>query len=375
MLTTREPAKPPALPKPSMQPTATDSDLSPSVVAAILADRSERAGSSSSVHPEETSGERAPSLCRAAPLPDVVHERQRKRHQYWTRDRERVYAALAAANAAPSALESFANCGADAFLLRQKADQTQYKFGLNTCRSRWCQPCQRERAAVIQGNLQPLLASGELRFVTLTLKSGAEPLKLTLDRLYAAFKKLRASPLWKRTVTAGAAFTELHHRPEQRRWHVHLHILVRGAWIPQRELSQVWESCTAGSTIVDVRFVRSADAAAGYVCKYVSKPGGCLHTQDDATLAEAVRALRGRRMLLTFGDWRTAKLSKDRDAEVWEMLDWSAAFTVGLRTDDEHANAIRAYLRAFLAGEDVGTFTLTPRAPPADIGVDASLAF
>lgn len=358
-----------------MSPTATIPDLSPGITAAILADRQEQESYLTSVHTEETSDGHAPSLYRAPPLPDPVHERQRKRHHCWTAERTRVYAALAAANAAPSALESFANCGADAFLLRQKADQTQYKFGLNTCRSRWCQPCQRERAAVIQGNLQPLLASGELRFVTLTLRSGAEPLKLTLDRLYAAFKKLRASPLWKRTVTAGAAFTELHHRPEQRRWHVHLHVLVRGIWIPQRELSQVWESCTNGSSIVDIRYVRSADAAAGYVCKYVSKPGGCLHTQDDATLTEAVRALRGRRMLLTFGDWRTAKLSKDRDAEVWEMLDWSAAFTVGLRTDDEHANAIRAYLRAFLAGEDVGTFTLTPRAPPAELGIDAELSF
>lgn len=348
-------------------------DLSPAITAAILADRSARAGSSSSVHPEETSDAVYPSLCPTRTLPPLLHARQAKRHQYWTAERERVYAALAAANAAPSALASFANCGADAFLLRQKADPTQHKFGVNTCRSRWCQPCQRERAAVIQANLQPLLTSGELRFVTLTLKSGDEPLKLTLDRLYAAFKKLRASPLWKRTVTAGAAFTELHHRPEQRRWHVHLHILVRGSWIPQRELSAVWNACTAGSSIVDIRFVRSADAAAGYVCKYVSKPGGCLHTQNDATLAHAIRALRGRRLLLTFGDWRTAKLSKDRDAEVWELLDWSAAFTVGIRADDEHANAIRAYLKAFLAGQDVGTFTLTPRAPPAEPTIDASL--
>lgn len=356
-----------------MQPIPASSTLSPTTTAAILAERSAPPIFSSSVHQEETSAAVARCPCNAAPLPDPLHARQRKRHQFWPEERKRVYTALAATGTSPSALNSFANCGADAFLLRQRNDPTKYKFGLSTCRSRWCQPCQRERAAVIQANLQPLLAGGELRFVTLTLKSGAEPLTQTLDRLYAAFKKLRATELWQRTVTAGAAFTELHHRPEQHRWHVHLHILTRGTWIPQRELSAAWNACTAGSSIVDVRFVRSTDAAAGYVCKYVSKPGGCLHTQTDATLAEAISALRGRRMLLTFGDWRTAKLSKDHNAELWEMLDWSAAFTAGLRTDDEHANAIRTYLKAFLDGQDIGTFTLTPRAPPAELSIDAEL--
>lgn len=353
----------------------TYSSLSPTIEAAILSDRDLHGGPLTSVHPEETSDSAPTCLCASTSLRDPVNERQRKRHQFWTAERARVYAALAAAGAAPSALESFTNCGEDAFLLRQKADQTQYKFGLNTCRNRWCQPCQRERAAVIQANLQPLLASGELRFVTLTLRSGDEPLGQTLDRLFTSFKKLRATPLWKRCVDAGAAFTELHHRPEQRRWHVHLHILTRGRWLPQRDLSAAWLACTGDSSIVDIRFVRSADAAAAYVCKYVSKPGGCLHTQDEATLVHAVRALRGRRLLLTFGDWRTAKLSKDRDAEVWEFVDWSAVYVAGMKTDDEHANTIRTLLRAFLSGEDVGTFTLTPRAPPADLTLDTSLAF
>lgn len=358
-----------------MPPVAASSELRSTTVQAIRDDQRTAERSSSSLDPEETSDAAPTCLSRVTCIPEPAHDRQRKRHQYWPAERQRVYAALAAAGTTPSALESFVNCGADAFLLRQKADATQYKFGLNTCRSRWCQPCQRERAAVIRANLTPLLASARLRFVTLTLRSGDEPLKLTLDRLYAAFKKLRATPLWKRTVTAGAAFTELHHRPEQRRWHCHLHILVRGSWIPQAELSALWNVCTSGSPIVHIRFVHSTDNAADYVCKYVSKPGGCLHTQTDATLIEAVKALRGRRLLLTFGDWRTAKLSKDHDAEVWEMVAWSAEFTAGLRADDEHANAIRTYLHAFLAGQDVGTFTLAPRAPPPEPGIDATLAF
>jgi len=354
---------------------ATMPSLSSTIIAAIRHDHQERAASSSSVHPEETSAAAA-ALLRSAPLlRDPAHDRHRRRHIFWTADRQRIYAALWATNASPAALQSFDECGADAFLLQQTTDPTQYKFGLKTCRSRWCQPCQRERAAVIQANLQPLLTSGDLRFVTLTLQSGEEPLKLTLDRLYAAFKKLRASPLWKRTVTAGAAFTEMHHRPKQRRWHVHLHVLVRGAWIPHAELARVWEACTAGSNIVDIRFVRCTEAAAHYVCKYVSKPGGCLHTQDPETLCEAVRALKGRRLLLTFGDWRTAKLSHDHSAEVWTIFDWCAVFTAGLRYDDEHANAIRAYLKAFLAGQDVGTFTLAPRAPPAALSADTAFTF
>lgn len=358
-----------------MPPAQAYPELSPATVAVLLEERERRQQLSSSLDPEETSDaqERKPFWPKA--LPDVVNERQRRRHQYWQADRSRVYAALAAANAAPSALESFAHCGADAFLLRSRTDPRRHKFGLNTCRCRWCQPCQRERAAVIRGNLKALLASGDLRFVTLTLRSGDEPLAQTLDRLYSAFKKLRGSTLWKEKVNAGAAFTELHHRPEQHRWHVHLHILTRGHWLPQAALSAEWLRCTGDSRIVDIRFVRNADNAAEYVSKYVSKPGGCLHTQDNDTLATAMKALRGRRMLLTFGEWRTAKLSYDHDAALWEFIDWAVAFHVGLRTDDHGANEIRSYLRAFLAGEDIGEFIIEPRPPPIEPPVDATLAF
>ena len=135
------------------------SDLSPAAIAAIQADHRQQAGISSSVHPEETSATPPAFPCRQSLLPPLANGRQRKRHQFWLAERQRVYDALAAAGAAPSALESFSHCGEDAFLLRSKANPADHKFGLNTCRNRWCQPCQRERAAVIQANLQPLLAS------------------------------------------------------------------------------------------------------------------------------------------------------------------------------------------------------------------------
>jgi hypothetical protein len=50
----------------------------------------------------------------------------------------------------------------------------------------------------------------------------------------------------------------------------HLHMLIRGPYIPQRLLSK-WMANKLGSPIVDVRKVKNARHAARYIAKYVAK--------------------------------------------------------------------------------------------------------
>jgi hypothetical protein len=140
-------------------------------------------------------------------------------------------------------------------------------------------------------------------FLTLTLGGDTSDLSQTVDRLYAGFKALRKLPVFAANVTGGAAFLEITYNAEKRRWHPHLHIICRARFIPQADLSDAWAKVTNGSFRVDLRRVSSRRGIARYVCKYASKPMDGSFLKTPALLDEAVVALRGRRLCLTFGDW------------------------------------------------------------------------
>jgi hypothetical protein len=62
--------------------------------------------------------------------------------------------------------------------------------------------------------------------------------------------------------------TELH-----RSGYPHWHLVVRCGFIPQSELSRLWEHLT-GSFKVDIRAIKNAKHCANYVAKYVTKTTG-----------------------------------------------------------------------------------------------------
>jgi hypothetical protein len=160
-----------------------------------------------------------------------------------------------------------------------------------------------------------------LRFITLTLRCSHSTLKGQLDRLFDSFGKLRRRTFWKWHVKGGAAFIECKIGKNSGLWHVHMHILVEGDFIPQRELSSEWLEVTGDSSIVDVRKVENVGHAAAYVVKYASK--GCDSSVYNAPskLDEFVVAMKGRRLALTFDSWRGIKLNGEADPSVvWENI-------------------------------------------------------
>jgi hypothetical protein len=185
----------------------------------------------------------------------------------------------------------------------------EFRVRGSSCHDRLCPHCSTNRAWDIRLALFDFLKPKKLRFVTLTLKSKTtDRLAERLDELYKCFRYLRASRVWEECVTGGVAFLEITRGKQRDRWHVHLHLLVEGKFIPQAELSATWCRITKGSFRVDVRPVND-QGGVNYVTKYATKALNSDLLASDDCLDEAVMGLKGRRLCFCFGDWYGTPLS------------------------------------------------------------------
>jgi hypothetical protein len=215
-------------------------------------------------------------------------------------------------------LERFANCGALATVYRA-AETDDITVRSSNCHDRFCRICGNERSSLIQQNLLHHIADRDVRFVTLTLKHNSEPIESQLTRLNTCWNRLRERKFFKTCMRGGAAFLEIKLDQTGRFWHPHLHVICEGAYIHSGQLSSEWHAVTGDSYIVDVRAVESADKAAAYVAKYASKPLDATIYRDTEKLAQAMAALRGKRLCSTFGTWRGFKL-EERPADEREWI-------------------------------------------------------
>lgn len=165
-------------------------------------------------------------------------------------------------------------------------------------------------------------AEHQFRFVTLTLRHSASPLRNQVARLHRCFRRLRSRPVWS-SVRGGMVVLEVKWSSQHRRWHPHLHVVVEGGWIDAAELSRQWLRVTGDSSIVDVRSLRRGRDVAGYLAKYVSK--GINHDCwiDVDASQEWITATRGLRVASTIGSWRGWRLNAvSQEANDWEPVGW-----------------------------------------------------
>lgn len=242
------------------------------------------------------------------------------RHSSWKHERKCIRQALVDANVAPRTLARFDMCGSDPWVAVNPNDPTDLTLIANHCHSRWCLPCNRARSFRIAENLRTQLVQQPHRFLTLTLRASSQPLSQQLDRLYDCFRQLRRQPLWKRCVTGGAAVLEVKRSWHANHWHPHLHVVCEGKYMPQADISADWYRITHDSFVVDIRFLRNTNDVAHYVTKYVTKPWSRNVINRPTVLAELVSALRGRRLVLTFGSWRGLVLTRPLEKRVWTSL-------------------------------------------------------
>lgn len=242
------------------------------------------------------------------------------RHAWWAADRRRVTSVLESIFPDSLRLARFRECGDAAWVFRCTGDPVRYKVCSETCRDRWCRPCQRDRARIIVGNLRSHLKGETTRMVTLTLRHRSQSLRPMIDRLLQAFRTLRARRFWNDSITGGVAFIEIKWNPDTRQWHPHVHAICSGSYLCLKTLKDVWYSITGDSFVCDVRLIRDLDELAKYVVKYATKPLDTALYRDPRRLHEAIHALQGRHLALTFGTYRGWRLTAPGDGDDWVMV-------------------------------------------------------
>lgn len=258
--------------------------------------------------PLDSSGEPAPQL----DDPDVAF-----RHSGWSHTRARVRAALASAGVSESRLQSFDSCGSHCWVVRDAERPDRFRLVSDNCHDRFCQPCATARSHGIARALAPRVRGAPHRHVVLTLRSTDESLDYLLRHLYASFTKLRRTKLWQGSIDGGCAFCEIKWIPAKRRWHPHLHCICEGRYLPKQALSDAWLACTGTSIIVHVGLIEDREKTIRYITKYASKPLHKSFSHLSDRLLEAVKALHGRRLCLTFGSWRGTPLMPAGDETDW----------------------------------------------------------
>lgn len=253
-------------------------------------------------------------------LPPATAAETLFRHGGWLGDRKRVRRALVAANCPSRRLERFDECGTDC-VIEYSPTLQKHRVRASYCGDRFCVPCSNARAAKYRPGLIERCRDKRVRFVTLTRRGDQENLSACIDHVYRSFTKLRSCRLWRSCVTGGAAVLEITRGKDGSHWHVHLHCLVIGSYIDQRRLSDAWRVASGGSFIVHVREVKDHEAGVYYVSKYLTKGFDRSVVSDPDALIECVCALRGRRVLATFGEWHGADVELDHfDPRDWKRV-------------------------------------------------------
>jgi hypothetical protein len=247
-------------------------------------------------------------------------------------------------------------------------DPDLYTLGGSTCHDRFCLPCGRERSRVIATNVKLKLDGKPARFLTLTLRSDTEPLDELLAKLTRDFTGMRRSKLWRRRVTGGVAFLEVKWLAGTNRWHVHLHALLQGRFVPREELSRLWLKITGTSDVIDIRIVENEAHCTHYICKYASKPLDRTVVVVPLRLDEAIVALKGKRLCMTFGSWRGYKLTEPPESGTWIQLGTLSEIIDKAEAGDTEAQAALTALRVEYAH-------LTRGPPTAPVMTVSSLTF
>lgn len=232
------------------------------------------------------------------------------RHSGWHRERVLLAESLARTGQALSRQAAFRDCGSHAYVLQSVEDPNVCRIAGSSCHDRFCLPCARERSFAIASNVIDRIRDRNVRFLTLTIKSDHEPLTQQLDKLYAAFQTLRRRQFWKDHVTGGVAFLEVQWNEGPHRWHPHFHILIEGLYMPKQRIKSLWYEITRDSFVIDIRLVEDATKVGQYVTKYATKPFNNTFVNRPDRLDEAIVALAGRKLAVTFGAWRGIILAR-----------------------------------------------------------------
>lgn len=241
------------------------------------------------------------------------------------------------------------------------------------CKLRFCPRCSRIHARRTGARLKTWAASVELssslrlRLITLTLLSTDSPLDDQLKRLYSSYRRLRQRSLWKNATIGAIAVLQVTYNAESARWHPHLHVIQHGRFIDYRQLGKAWEKASKGSTIVDIREVRTAQRAADYVTRYVARPLDDDPNIPPERLREYVIGTKGRRLLVASGEAPLILPEPEPDEHAWEHVDSLAGLLARASNHDLVAIQLLESLPKFGADAPAEELPLFDLAFPDDL--------
>jgi hypothetical protein len=156
---------------------------------------------------------------------------------------------------------------------------------------------------------------GPILFVTLTVRGNhRDSLAGQVKKLTEGWRKLRKEPLWRNHISGGAIMLEIKWSSGAGgHWHPHYHVICEGGGLDRDELRRTWHRITGDSFECDVQAVREIERTMSYVTKYASKPMDASFVMRPKRLAEAIVALRGRRLCACFGSWHGTALRKKKE--------------------------------------------------------------
>lgn len=196
------------------------------------------------------------------------------------------------------------------------ADQENHiSVGSSYCKARLCPLCSDRRARDLKLRVHGIVQKWtDLRHLTLTPLSTNAPLQDSIDKLVKDFRNLRQRPVWKQHVRGGVATIEVTLNSETGFWHPHLHVLIDGDYFPHQIISDTWKDVTGDSSVVWIKRFIKKSRAANYITKYIAKPADFIKWPGQR-LTEFVKALTGRRTMITFGtSYRDLRVDDEDDS-------------------------------------------------------------
>lgn len=190
------------------------------------------------------------------------------------------------------------------------------------CKDRFCLRCakylsRRARGAVLavlkERGLGERRKKHRLKFVTFTCENfPRELVGWGLDRMNDWFTTLRHRVFWSKRVSGGLKRLE-DTKGADGNYHLHIHCLVEGSYMPQKELASMWQEIASKdgwpAVVVDIREVKGIGKAIKEISKYCFKPDG-LEFEDKAFLS---KTFKNRRLYSFFGEWYDLMRGVDLD--------------------------------------------------------------
>ena len=313
------------------------------------------------VHPVETNGNGSEATASGFGTVELTNS-SAWRHAGWARQRSKVYEALRRLDVSHRRMGSFIECGQFSWIQRDRKNHERYALKTNACHDRFCVPCCTARGTKLSARVAAKMATTRYRMITLTLKHNPAHLADQIDRLVDCFRNLRKTRLWKTHVKGGVAFTEVKLSDRTGLWHPHLHILCHGRFIDKNELKKAWLAVTGDSMVTSIDMVKDRKHAADYTAKYCTKGWDHPVFANEDKLAEAIAALRGRRLVTTFGSWRGFKLNEPPEPGDWEQVAPLDEYLTLAEQGDPHAIWVLRTIRNLPAGRFVPPIHAPPTA-------------